>query len=120
MIYGYRCRTCNLEVDSTERGNTLGACPNCPTGELRRLFVVRTETMVHEHYNATLNRVVSGNRDFDEGLKRESERVSLYTGMEHRFERVDPSDRAALGVTEQGIDDSNRIRSKQGLPTFKT
>jgi hypothetical protein len=75
--------------------------------------------MVHGHFNASLNRYVSGDRDFDEGLKRESERISIYQGSEARFERVDPTDKKALGVTEQGIDDSNRIRRNQGLPPLK-
>lgn len=130
MIYAYKCRTCGSRVDSEIRADTIGLCTTelsntltreaarCP-GELRRLFIVRTEAMVHGHYNASLNQYVSGDRDFDEKLKRESERVSMYQGTEARFERVDPTDKAALGVTDQGMDDSNRIRSKQGLPTFK-
>lgn len=118
MIYAYRCRLCGLDQDSTVRGDTLGSCPDCP-GELRRRFIVRTEAMVHGHFNASLNTYVSGDRDFDEKLKRESERVSLYQGSEARFERVDPTDKKALGVTEQGIDASNRIRRKQGLPELK-
>lgn len=119
-IYAYQCRTCGLEADSTERGGTLGPCTaeGCD-GELKRRYMVRMDRVVHGHFNATVNRYVSGNRDFDEQLKRESERVSMYQGTEARFERVDPSDKQALGVTDEGIDASNRIRSQQGLPTFK-
>lgn len=126
MIYAYKCRTCGLQYDSHVRGDTIGPCAQVSRdlgyqcdGELRRLFIVRTEAMVHGHFNASLNRYVSGDRDFDEGLKRESERISIYQGSEARFERVDPTDKKALGVTEQGIDDSNRIRRNQGLPPLK-
>jgi hypothetical protein len=112
-----------MEIDSTLRGDVLAPQPShdktgC-NGLLKRLFIVRTEAMTHGHFNASLNTYVSGNRDFDEKLKRESERVSLYQGTEARFERVDPTDKKALGVTDQGLEESNRIRSKQGLPTFK-
>ncbi len=126
-IYGYQCRKCGLEEDSTIRAATLGGCPGLDWetneycgGELRRKYSVRTNAVIHSHFNSTTGTMVSGNRNFDEQMKRESERVSEYTGMEHRFERVDPSNRDALGVTDQGIDESNRIRKQQGLPTFKT
>ena len=117
-IYAYRCRTCGAEVDSETRTSVLGACPNCP-GELRRSYQVSMEKIVHGHYSPTVSAYVSGNRDFDEKLKRESERISIYQGTEARFERIDPSDKSALGVTEQGIDSSNRIRRQQGLPPLK-
>jgi hypothetical protein len=129
MIYAYKCRTCGLEVDYFQPMDTLGPCTTaittdsgtlkCP-GELRRLFVVNMEPVMQEHFNATVNKPISSNRQFDDELRRQSERVSLYQGSEARFERVDPTDKAALGVTDQGIDESNRIRAKQGLPTFKT
>ena len=120
MIYGYKCRICGKEQDSDARSNTLGRCPQCLVGELKRKYSIRTNAVIHSHMNATTGTVVSGNRDFDEQMRRQSDRVSEYTGMEHRFERVDPSNKEALGVTDQGIDESNRVRSQQGLPTFKT
>jgi hypothetical protein len=118
MIYAYKCRTCGLTHDSKYRGDTLGACigPDC-TGELRRLFIIRTEAQMQEHWNKTLNRPISSNQQFDEALKRESDIVSLRTGMAHKFERVDPTDKAKLGVTDEGMDATNRQRHKQGLPT---
>lgn len=125
MIYAYQCRTCRYTVDASERGDSLGPCPGLPgaggcTGELTRLFVIRTNAVMQEHYNPTTNTVISSDRQFSEELKRQSEIASARTGMEHRFEPVDPTDKKALGVTDEGIDASNRIRREQGLPTFKT
>lgn len=121
MIYSYKCKQCNHETDSKHRGDTL-ATHNiwCQCGgEYRRRFIIRTDAVIQEHFNNTLQRPISSNKQFDEALKVESARASLQTGMEHRYERVDPTDRKTLGVTEQGIDQSNRVRTAQGLPTLK-
>lgn len=128
MIYAYKCRTCGLEQDSTTRADSIGPCPttltaddqslSCP-GELTRLFSLSVAPVMQEHYNATTNSYISDNRKFDEELKRQSERVSLYQGSEARFERVDPSDKKALGVTDEGMDATNRKRQEMGLPTYK-
>jgi len=121
VIYGYRCRSCGLVEDSVRRGDSLGSCftPGCG-GELRRDFSgIRFDKVMQEHYNKTLNRPVSSLRAFDEAMKVESAIASERTGMEHRFERVDPTDKVALGVTDEGMDATNRERRKQGLPVAK-
>lgn len=130
-IYAYRCRTCGNEKDSTTRGDTLGPCPGrvlyqdderverqqCD-GELRRQFIIRTEAVMQEHWNKTLNRPIGSNKQFDEALRRESDIASLRTGMAHKFERCDP-DKKALGVTEEGMDSTNKVRAAKGLPPVK-
>jgi len=121
VIYGYRCRECNLTEDSTRRADSIGACttPGCQ-GFLRRDFSgIRFDKVMQEHYNKSLNRPVSSLRAFDEAMKIESAIASERTGMEHKFERVDPTDKAALGVTDEGMDATNRERRKQGLPVAK-
>ena len=126
MIYAYKCRTCGYEVDSEERGDTLGPCPGWPalnmgcTGQLTRLFVVRTNAVMQEHFNSTTSSVISSDKQFDEEMKRQTDMQAARLGMDVQYERVDASDKAALGVTDEGIDASNRIRKEQGLPTFKT
>lgn len=97
----------------------MGDCP-CG-GEYRRDYsAIRFDKVMQAGYNQTLNKEVSSIAKFKQELSRESDIRSEQLGMEHRFEMVDPSDKKALGVTDEGIDASNRIRSKQGLPTFKT
>lgn len=118
MIYAYKCNQCDLMVDSTIRDDSLGPCTECP-GELRRKFIIRMDRVMQAHFNPTLGKEVSSLRTFDNEMRRESEIRSNELGMEHRFERVDPSDKEALGVTDEGIDASNRIRRAKGLPTFK-
>jgi hypothetical protein len=78
------------------------------------------DSVLQAGFNPTLQRPISSHRQFRDELKRESERASEQTGMEHRYEPVDPTDKKKLGVTEQGIHESNVVRAKQGLPTFKS
>lgn len=124
MIYAYKCRRCGLQVDSEVRADTIGPCtrdyPIVCTGELTRLFVIRTDAVMQEHWNATTNSPISDGKKFDEEMRRQSDIQSERIGMAVQYERVDPTDKAALGVTDEGIDSSNKIRREQGLPTFKT
>jgi len=124
MIYAYKCRRCGLQVDSSVRADTIGPCtrdyPIACSGELTRLFQVTVEPAMQEHFNSTTASVISSSRQFDEEMKRQTDIQSARLGMDVQYERVDPSNKAALGVTDEGIDASNRIRREQGLPTFKT
>lgn len=120
MIYAYKCRTCGTEKDSTTRSDSIGPCSTADCGgEFRRLFIIRTESQLPEHWNKTLNKPVSSHRQFDEELKRASVIASERTGMAHDFQRVDPTDKKALGVTDEGMDATNRMRRKKGLPVAK-
>ena len=120
MIYAYKCRACGFVCESSKRGDVINwphdNCDHLPT---RDFSGIRFDKVMQEHYNKSLNRPVSSLRAFDEAMKVESAIASERTGMEHRFERVDPTDKAALGVTDEGMDATNRERRKQGLPVAK-
>lgn len=122
MIYEYKCPECKSRAISEKRADRIPGvvCQGCHTiQEFRRVFSINVAPVMQEHFNATVQKPISSNRQFVEELKRESERASLQTGMEHRYEPIDPTDKQGLGVTDEGIDQSNRIRQKQGLPAFK-
>lgn len=128
MIYAYKCRTCGRTQDSKTRADSIGPCSHSLVsvggiapcdGTLTRLYIIRTEAQMPEHWNKTLNRPIHSLRQFDEGLKRASHEASLRTGMAHDFQRIDPTDKAAVGVTDEGMDATNRQRRKLGLPTTK-
>lgn len=131
MIYAYKCRECGARKDSEVRGDRLpdefvhtfvnanGDLQACRGSFTRDYSGLQFASVMQAAYNPAVGKEISSNRKFDDDMKRASEARSLETGMEHRFERVDPSDKKALGVTDEGIDQSNRVRAKQGLPTFK-
>lgn len=66
------------------------------------------------HFNATTNSPISSQRQFDDKLKAMSHEATLYSGQEHQYESVDITDTKALGVTEEGLDHTNRARMKAG------
>jgi hypothetical protein len=118
MIYEYKCRGCGLiESTTRHRGDRMGDCTNrgC-SGSLTRLFSVSVQRPMHEHWNPTVNAPVSSNAQFDNLMKMKSDEATERTGIEHRFVRHDPADSKALGVTTQGLDESNKVRRAQGMP----
>ena len=118
MIYAYRCRSCGATADSTTRGDILAQC-ECGGLMNRDYSHIRFDKVMQAGYNQTLGKEVSSIAKFKQELRRESDIRSNQLGMDHQFEMVDPHDKVALGVTDEGIDASNRIRAKQGLPTFR-
>jgi putative FmdB family regulatory protein len=115
-LYEYKCRNCgNIDSTLTHRGDSMGACPRCQDGQLTRLFSIAVQRPMHEHFNHTVGQVVSSNRQFDNLLKQKSDEATERTGIEHRFVRHDPGDAKAIGVTDAGLDDSNKARRAQGL-----
>jgi hypothetical protein len=70
---------------------------------------------MREHWNPTVGRYVTNERDFNDGLKRASEDATLTTGTEHDFQPVDLRDMDACGATGEGLEHSKRVRRAQGL-----
>lgn len=116
-LYEYRCPECGGGARSQTRGDTLPSpCPHCASpGPLKRRWSLGFQMPMHEHFNSSVGKPISSMRQYTDELKRKSEIASITTGIEHRFVPVDPSDTAALGVTGDGIDESNRVREKLGM-----
>lgn len=116
-LYEYKCPQCNTRVPSTERGDRLQQiCRGCGNTPLHRVFGFTAPAMMQEHFNNTLGRNVHGMRDFTEGLKLASERATLETGIEHNYKPLEWGDHQAFGASNEGIHESNVLRSKKGLP----
>lgn len=120
MIYEYMCRTCgNIAYRTTPR-DTAGRCPMCPTGELRRKFSVFVMPVMQEHFNHTVNRPISDMGQFKRALHEEGERYTEKTGMPTDYQPVDRNEYGTvLGMTEEGLDSTNRQRVARGLPAVK-
>lgn len=114
MMYGYRCRVCGATADSSRRTDSLGPCPDCSSGELRRCYRgVQLAPVMQEHYNPAVNGPVSSAKQVAEELKRQSDKYSERTGIESRFVPVDPGD---AGGTNDGLEATNRVRHARGEP----
>lgn len=123
MIYCFRCTECGAHREYQIR--TPARCRGCG-GVLRRDYRaegVGFRPVLHGHFNTSVGRYVSGNRDFKEALKAESEKTSeRMGGMPCNLQPVDISDRKALGVTDEGLDHSFKVRTDLGMisPKSKT
>lgn len=126
-IYEYKCPDCGYREMSYERGDVLHirrpaqpvrGCLRCGQYDkpFKRVFGFSSPAMLHDHFNNTLGRGVSGMRDFREGLKIASDRATMETGIEHNYKPLEWGDHKAFGATAEGIHESNVIRSRKGLP----
>lgn len=75
---------------------------------------------MHEHFNHTVNRPISSMTQFRDELRRQSEVATERTGIEHSYAPVEWGDAAAVGATNEGIEESNRVRAERGEPLLPT
>jgi hypothetical protein len=68
-----------------------------------------------EHFNNATGQYVTNERAFGDQLKLKSEEMSARTGMEHNYQPIDITDMKALGVTDEGLEHTQRVHYNQGL-----
>lgn len=61
-----------------------------------------------EHFNNSTGQYVSNAMEFTDQLKRQSEAQSIRTGMDHNYVPVDVTEMKALGVTDDGLEETHR------------
>lgn len=102
ILYTYRCVNCGREHLSDTRADALPFTPCCKD-EGRRIWGFGMVKAMPEHWNATLGKPISTRQQFQDGLKAQSEHMSERLGFDQNYVEVDPTDRATLGVTDEGI-----------------
>lgn len=113
-VYAYQCAKCGATIDSAVRADNLGLHDLCG-GLLKRLWRVNFGAVMQEHFNATVGKPISDGRQFERELRRMSDERTAATGIEHRYAPVDPTDTKTLGVTNEGLDSTNALRTRNGL-----
>jgi putative FmdB family regulatory protein len=122
-IYEFRCVQCGLN-EQMNRYHPIGEvidfpCPVCG-GRLKRIYSnFRFKRGMDAHFNPSVGTYVSNERQFRDELKRKSDEASVRTGMTHNFVPVDINDKAALGVTDEGMDQierNNALRQRGAAP----
>lgn len=117
QIYAYKCPQCGQTYDTTDgpMDRLPLPCSVCEhPGPLHRSFQLQVQRPMLEHWNATLHKPISDMRQFKDGLKAQGEAAAEYTGIETDYQPIDPSDTKALGVTGEGLDETNRVRVREG------
>lgn len=69
------------------------------------------------HFNNATGEYVTGERNFKDALKRKSEEMTVRTGMEHNYAPVDLREKDALGVTDEGLDETRKRLHDTGQET---
>lgn len=121
MIYEYRCRKCGNKAYRTKPADSAGRCDGCVDGELKRDFSsIAVAHVMQEHWNHTVNKPISDMGQFKRELKRAGAEAEARTGMPNDYQPVDKSEfGSVLGMTEEGLDSTNRLRVSKGLPAVK-
>lgn len=83
---------------------------------------VQFGTVMQSHFNNTTNSEISDPRQFERELKVKSLQAEERTGIPHNFVPVDPHDKAAIGVTDEGMKETHDRAVKLGMkpPTART
>lgn len=122
--YSFRCLECGWEDADYHDFIRIGQhgsnpCSLCG-GRMVRIASFYFHRPMQEHFNHSLGRPVSGERDYKEGLKRASEAASIRTGLDTNYQPVDMTDTKSLGVTEEGLDATNKRLHDSGEKVSKT
>lgn len=104
-VYEFKCDSCGLQIEKYYQF-TDAQVAECH-GMMRKLLPKFQYTRFSEVYSPGLGKEVNSRGRYKEELKIKSEQVSERTGILHNFQPVDLSDKKALGVTDQGIEDKN-------------
>ncbi len=109
MRYTYRCPT-HGSFDSDSRGDELW-CPKCHARSQRK-WSFTVATPFTQHLNPTTGTIVNTPGQFKSELQRVND-ANEAAGRPSHLEAVDVRDKAALGVTNAGLDSTyDRLRAE--------
>lgn len=91
-------------------------------GTMRRIYSFSYITPMPEHYNMSVGKVVSSNRQFRNELRRSSEELEERTGIPHSLVPVDPADMKDFQVDDSGLKETHdaMVRGGTKAPTGNT
>lgn len=116
--FDFSCQHCGAVIEDVyqpirETSSTM-RCPEC-SGLARKILAFPSiKKSMPDHFNTSLGKHVNNEREYRDGLKEASERASARAGHEMNFSPVDMRDKAALGVTDEGMDATRRREVKEG------
>lgn len=111
--YTFRCDECGAEIieemtfAQRERFDPAAIEHDCVGGfaQVMRFAFARS---MPEHFNHSLGTYLSSERAAKSELSRQSDEMSARMGFEHKYELVDPGDPASVGVTDAGMEATER------------
>lgn len=113
-LYRYECECGAQETHDLPMGTASETRAHACGEWMRRVYDFTFAKGMPEHYNPTTGTVVKNASHFRSELTRASDKQSERTGMEHNYQPVDLSDPVACGVSEEGLDESRKVRRDAG------
>lgn len=107
MIFAFECKNCGREKDSD---NNIPSPCQCG-GTYSRRYSFSVSRGFTPHYNHSVGKYVNNYQEFKDELSRASESASERLGIEHNFQPIDGTDKSAIGVTDEGMDETRRRHS---------
>ena len=83
-------------------------CPACGSAAAKILAFPAIKPSLQPHFNAATNTYVTSDRQLRDVMKAQSAEISARTGVAHDFTPIDRRETSALGVTEEGLDETRR------------
>lgn len=118
-LYEYKCDVCHSVWDDTTRADFLDyPCPFCESGTPRRVWKVSFRPIMQEHFNRTVGKGISDERQFARELRKQGDQYTEKTGMEVDYQPLSQGDMKKM-MTMEGMDSTNRVRRAQGLPAIE-
>lgn len=118
ILYGYQCRECGQEYTSEYQGSALPdfICRGCGNDHVKRRYSLAVHRPMHEHFNQSVGKPISSDRQFRDELKRKSDAHFLATGIPADYQPVDPeiARRAVEESQGMGLESTNRRRVNEG------
>lgn len=126
-IYEFKCPSCGWRLDvecsidqySTsayvDRSSAERQCESCGT-PTARILSFSAKPIMPDHFNRSAGEYVTSERSLKDSFKRQSEAATIRTGIEHNFVPIDPGDKKALGVTDDGLEATARRKRELGEP----
>lgn len=115
--YAYKCPSCSanytLVASITDDLPEYRPCPRCGHDKSTRSYQFNHAPSFREHWNHSLGAYVNNNKEFEDGLKRQSAELSERIGMNVDLQPLGPSEMAeasAHGVTEEGLYETFKTR----------
>lgn len=123
-LQDYKCHNCDqFFVGTHVLSEALPelVCPFCGMqGSIKKKFSIAVHRPMAEHFNMATGTWESSMAGIREKFRKASDEATERTGIPHNFQPVDLRDKEALGVTDEGLDDTARRKRQTGQTEGQT
>lgn len=112
-LYEFKCQSCRT-ISTTMDYGVVPDCQVCKTA-MNKVFSFYAKPMFKGHFNPSVGKYVSSQREFDEALKIAGADATERTGIPHNYVSTEVGDADAFGVSEEAREENVRLRYGQDI-----